>query len=147
MALSIRRSLLLSATAVAFIGIAAGRAPALAAADDTLGMALMSASVKADGTLHHGSGVVSVTKPAMTSGEYHVKFERSIATCTCVANLGGVDGNGSYFVSWHINANCPPFINATPTDPTLALVATSRDLQSQYNQEDADFHLIVFCPR
>ena len=144
MAPSARRYLLLLATAAASFSYSAA---AWAAADDTLGVSIMSASVKSDGTLHHGSGVVSVTKTPMSMGTYHVTFERDITTCTCVANLGGVDGTTTYALTWHVNANCPPFIAGSPTDPTLALVSTTRDLGNTYQQADASFHLLMFCPK
>lgn len=119
---------------------------AWAAPDDTLGVAIMSASVKgAAGTLHHGTGVTSVQR--MSPGVYEITFERTITTCTCVANLGGVDGTTTYFSSWHVNANCPPFKVDEPINPNLVLVSTTRDVQTTYQPTDADFHLLVFCPR
>jgi hypothetical protein len=141
---SIKPYLLLSAGAIAAICGYPARA-AWAAPDDTLGVAIMSASVKRAGTLHHGTGVTSVQR--MSAGVYEITFERDITACTCVASLGGVDGTASYFSGWHLNANCPPFKVDEPVNPKLAQVSTTRDLQSSYSPTDADFHMIVFCPR
>src|SRR5688572_4789338 len=55
-----------------------GVAPA--AADQKLGMALMSAVVASDGTLVAGAGAVSVTR--LNAGVYNVAFERSVVGCT-----------------------------------------------------------------
>jgi hypothetical protein len=121
---------------VSFFQSAADAAP-----DDTLGMALMSATVGSAGTLTRGSGVTAVQKTG--TGSYTVTFNRSLANCTCTVNLGGQDGNTDYVVSWHANANCPGYQKPS----NMATIYTNRDIQSQYLMADASFHLIVFCAK
>jgi hypothetical protein len=114
---------------------------ARAAPDNTLGMAIMSATVSSAGTLTRGSGVNSVEKTG--TGSYTVAFNRRLENCTCVVNLGGEDGNTDYIVSWKANANCPGFQKPV----NVATIYTSRDLQNQYLMSDASFHLLVFCAK
>jgi hypothetical protein len=57
------------------------------APDQTLGAALMSASVGANGVLIRGSGVVTSSSPS--SATYDVTFVRNIEGCVAVANSSG----------------------------------------------------------
>jgi hypothetical protein len=107
-----------------------------AAPDDTLGMALMSATVGANGTLVRGSGATSAEKNG--TGEYLVQFARSIANCSCAASVGGNDPFVTYILTHAATANCPSFVA-----PDKAHIATSFDNTAV----DRDFHLIVFCPK
>jgi len=71
--------------AVAVAGVFATSASAQPRApDQTLGMALMSASVGANGSLIRGGGVVSSAK--VSAGTYDVTFSRNIEGCVAVAN-------------------------------------------------------------
>lgn len=82
-------ALVLSATIIAG-GFLAGGALAARhrsggeAADNTLGVALLSAAVLGDGTLFQGAGALSVV--ANGSGNYRVKFVRDLVGCTAVAS-------------------------------------------------------------
>jgi hypothetical protein len=107
-----------------------------AAPDNALGMALMSATVAADGTLVRGSGATSAKK--IGTGEYLVQFDRSIADCSCVASVGGNSPFVTYVLAHVATANCPSF-----AAPGKADIATSFDNTAL----DKDFHLIVFCPK
>jgi hypothetical protein len=46
------------------------------------------AVVKGDGTLARGSGVVAVSKPESTEGQYEVVFNRNVTQCAYIATLG-----------------------------------------------------------
>ena len=108
-----------------------------AAPDNTLGMALMSATV--DGgdppSLVRGAGVVSVHRTE--AGRYVVGFNRDLSNCTCTASVGGNHVSFAFTTS-SATANCPNTGNtlATVYLRTLANAAT-----------DVPFHLIVFCPK
>ena len=138
-----RSYVLLSATMILFVGIAAYRTPASAAADDTLGMAMMSASVNFNGTLAHGSGVISTQKTG--TGSYTIVFERSIASCTCTATVGGNDGATSYLYSYFTTANCPGI--SKPVDTAEVFTSQYKSVSQTIELTDTDFHLIVFCPK
>src|SRR5687768_12983862 len=60
---------------------------AKAAADGTLGGAIMAAVVHYDGTLVRATGAVSAVK--VTNGDYNVAFNRSVQDCAHVAGVGG----------------------------------------------------------
>ena len=87
--------------AVAFIVSAAGwsvlqSAPvAPAAADKTLGMALMSAVVNQTGSLVRGSGAVSAEQFGL--GSYDVRFERSVTDCALSVTLASIDSSTTYY--------------------------------------------------
>jgi len=101
-----------------------------AAPDQTLGMALMSAVVEANGTLISGTGVKNVTHTGF--GAYLVQFDRSVAGCTPVASP---QVNFSVFV----------VVNHFPTPtPDTFQVLTGEGLG---NGEDTRFSLIVFCAK
>jgi hypothetical protein len=102
-----------------------------AAPDQTLGAALMSAVVDADGTLVRGGGATSVMRVA--NGTYVVTFSRSVVECTYVASLGLTGTN-----------NIPPSGSASVVArvPNIVLVVTT---DSTGSNVDTAFHLIVFC--
>jgi hypothetical protein len=60
----------------------------LAAVDDKLGFALMSAVVATDGTLGRNSGAASAAKTA--GGTYTVQFDRDVTDCVYAASLGDI---------------------------------------------------------
>ena len=108
------------------------RAPAPEAADQTLGMAIMSASVDADGTLLGGAGV---TRLVNSGGSYALDFARSIAGCARVANIGlptAQVGSGSITTSGDAEIPDRLFVNTRDANGSLAA---------------QPFHLIVFCPK
>jgi hypothetical protein len=61
------------------------------AADQTLGMALMSAFVNEDGTLARGAGAVSSQRTA--EGSYEVDLDRDIHNCTYTASVSRPEPN------------------------------------------------------
>jgi len=102
--------------------------PVKAAADNTLGMALLGAVVNGDGTLHHGAGVVSTSRP--NKGTYEVTFNRDITACFATASAQGFAIYASIFV---------------PTTNTLRVfLSTQSTLAVEW---DGLFHVTVFCPR
>jgi hypothetical protein len=108
----------------------------LAAADDTLGVAHMSAVVATDGTFvaNKSSGVLSSAKTA--GGTDTVQFRRDVANCTYVASLGdtgtALPPVGSALVS--LSGASPSTVFVETVNPAGALT-------------DASFHLAVFCAR
>ncbi len=64
------------------------------AADQTLGMALMSVSVDIGGFVMHRAGVQSVT--VVETGIAEVVFERSLTGCTVVASATNANPNSAY---------------------------------------------------
>jgi hypothetical protein len=105
---------------------------AAAAPDNTLGMALMAATVAGNATLIRGAGVVAVGRGSGAKGDFVVTFDRSLANCTCTATLM------SAFEST-IAAICPR------GDQLLNQVEVVTWFQAQ--AFDLAFHLIVFCPK
>jgi hypothetical protein len=122
------RSKFLSALALTAT-LAASPAVLDAAPDQTLGMALMSAVVEANGTLISGTGVKNVTRTG--TGGYLVQFDRSVAGCAPVASPL-INFYDNFVIVNHI---------PTPTPDTFQ-VLTGEVLGSG---EDTRFSLIVFC--
>jgi hypothetical protein len=112
---------------------------AAAAPDNTLGMALMSATVASDGTLVHGSGATGTVKNSGL-GDYTVTFERDLVGCSCTASAGH-SSIGSPVIAIIATANCP---GAAANN--LRVVTTTR-LDTNTLRLDIDFHAIVFCPK
>src|SRR4029079_3263253 len=75
---------------VCTLAAALAAVPAVAAPDKTLGMAFLSASVKADGTLVRGAGAVA--SEIVGKGLYNVDFVRDVSTCSIIA---GVSNTGA----------------------------------------------------
>lgn len=123
------RSKFLSTLALAAT-LAASPAALEAAPDQTLGMALLSAVVEANGTLISGTGVKNVTRTGV--GGYLVQFDRSVAGCAPVA---------SPLVNFYDNFVA---VNHIPMPPDTFRVLTGEVLGSG---EDTRFSLIVFCGR
>jgi hypothetical protein len=122
------RSKFLSTLALSAM-LAASPAALDAAPDQTLGMALMSAVVKANGDLISGTGVKNVTHTGV--GAYHVQFDRSVAGCTPVASPLAA------FYDNFVTVNHLP----QPTADTF-LVLTGEVFGLGKNTQ---FSLIVFC--
>lgn len=114
---------------------AEARAPAPEAADKTLGMAILSASVAGDGSRVRDAGVAAVERVSL--GTFRVTFERSIATCTCTASAGANDVNAALY-GLTAAANCPYFA----ADSARINIANSGG-----QLVDAPFHVLVFCPK
>jgi hypothetical protein len=110
-----------------------------AAPDDTLGMAIMSADVNANGTIANGSGAVSATS---SPSEYYVTFERSLLGCSCTATFGSYNpdiAGYNYTQSW-IAAQCP-FGDAMHKNQALVQMTMNGTTVT------TAFHLMVFCPK
>jgi hypothetical protein len=104
----------------------------LAAADNTLGVAVMSAVVGGDGAWARGTIGTSSLKTA--GGTYTVQFPRDVSACTYVATLGdtstALPPTGSALVSRSGSSSSTVFVETLNTAGSLA---------------DAPFHLVVFC--
>jgi len=122
------RSKFLSALALT-AALAAFPASLDAAPDQTLGMAIMSALVAADGTLLRGTGVTAAER--IDEGNYRITFNRSVGGCDLVTSLNS--GDGAAFAGQAAGATF---------NSTLAEVRT-RD--SSGTQTDRRFFVIVFC--
>ena len=108
---------------------------AQAAPDNTLGMALMSASVSSNGTVAASSGVTSVGSVRTGTGQYLISFDRDLAACTCTASFG----ERNFALISHqsaISASCPY------TAQTVFVYTSVNDALT-----DRGFQLIVFCPK
>ncbi len=112
--------------------------PLRAAPDNTLGMALMSATVSGSfpPTIVRGSGALSVNRPG--SGYVDVVFDRDLSNCTCTASTGGYLTGPGIAGAAFASANCP---NAAAN--SVRVVNRNAD----GTLVDVSFHLIVFCPK
>jgi hypothetical protein len=131
---------LFATAAAAFIVLAGchglrAQPAAPAAADGTLGMALMYAAVASDGTLLRGSGVVS--SDGIAAGNYGVRFERSIANCGYVATLVG-SPPGVTPLSGSASAT-------RSAGNSSELIVITEDTGGA--SASRPFHVMVFCPR
>jgi hypothetical protein len=117
-------------------GALAAPAPAQSpqAADQTLGMAILSATVRNDGVLVRVAGAASVVRPA--TGIYDVTFQRDVANCSCVASAGEF-AVGLSDLGVIATANCPHAAN----------VVRVRTTDHAGTSSNRNFHLIVFCPK
>ena len=106
------------------------------AADKTLGMAIMSAGVAANGALVTGAGVVKV-EPVGT-GFYKLEFDRGLQGCTCVVTPG--DPGGSF-----LTANLTSSATCGSVNFPNEAYAVFYNLQG--NAANSAFTMIVFCPR
>ena len=111
-----------------------------AAADKTLGMALMSATVESGidsvpPEIIRGSGVVSASRA--NTGIIDVVFDRDLSNCTCTANVGYY-ANGFHVISGVAATNCPY------ASKTARVATTASNTVTLMNYP---FHLIVFCPK
>jgi hypothetical protein len=126
--------MLVSAAFVSRVAFAQPRA-----ADQTLGMALLSASVAGNGTLIRGAGVALVSKTG--TGEYFVTFGRSIANCTCTASPGDSSGQ-AHFITGMATANCP---NGAANQ--VRIRTANPGVTGGSTPADISFQLVVFCPK
>jgi hypothetical protein len=128
-----------SACAAALFWASAG-APAFAAPDDALGVALMFAVVNSDGTLDRGSGARSVSQDG--AGKYRVVFDRDVSECVYPATTGipfSASSSGGSPLSEGVThvaslAGVPEGVFVTTYDFAGNLASRS-------------FHLMVFCAK
>jgi hypothetical protein len=121
-------------TIAAFLAPAAAQTPQ--AADQTLGMALLSATVAADGTLVASAGATAAVRNV--AGDYTVTFGRSLAGCSCTASIGRANAT-TVVGSSGITANCP---RDAPQPNDAGVIITQSGVAT-----DTPFHLIAFCAR
>jgi hypothetical protein len=129
------RSKFLSALALT-AALAASPAALEAAPDQTLGMAIMSALVEANGTLLSGAGAVSANR-SIGTGFYQVFFNRSVLGCDYVATQSNPN----------INAYDPPLatIATAPGGSADRVLVVVQD--GEGTNVDRTFRMIVFCPK
>ena len=115
------------------IGVNALTSPAPAAADKSLGMAVMSAVIASNGTLVRGAGAVSATR--LAAGSYTVTFNRSLADCSFLGGIGA--GKAPGHASGYVIA----------VNPALELDTVKVRTQAISNGADTDgqFHVQVIC--
>jgi hypothetical protein len=113
---------------------------ATAAPDNTLGMALMSATVDAatPPNLVRGSGVVSLNRIG-SNAVVDVEFNRDLSNCTCTASVGWYATDASLTGGPIAGANCP---FGSPNKVRVTTVAAGGS-----SGAIVPFHLIVFCPK
>lgn len=107
-------------------------------ADQTLGVAILSAVVSSDGSLVRGSGALSSSNlGSVGNGSFEVVFDRSVTDCTYVASTGGTATSGN---------PDPGMANVTRrAGDESAIFVITRDETGTL--ADLDFHVIVFCSR
>ncbi len=116
------------------IAVAGGVAGVRAAPDQTLGMAIMSASVGPTGILLDGTGVDDVSHTG--TGSYFVTFLRDLVGCNYVASVGRTDtfiNNSGVASAWR------------PFDMPTSVLVLTHDFAGSL--ADRPFQVIVFCPR
>ncbi|MFD1702018.1 hypothetical protein ACFSCV_03280 [Methylopila henanensis] len=100
-----------------------------------LGMALMSAAVRMDGSLVRGEGAQSAVN--LAKGAYEVSFGRDITNCALTATIGVVEA-----------FDTPPSLFAVVSpragDPSAVFL---RILDVNGTLTNGPFHLTVFCGR
>ena len=110
---------------------ASSKAVAPAAADQTLGMAMMSAVVRADGTLVRGTGAISST--LSSPGRYLVSFERSISDCTITVTAGDAGAGTTliyFYTGRHLDVKAVTVGGVNPIN---------------FASVNGSFHLLAFC--
>ena len=108
------------------------------AADMTLGMALMSAIVDAEGNLVSGAGAVSARK-VNDQGFFEVFFQRTVGNCTSVASVGGAS-----YVST-IGHGMAETYNVANIGGGTGITVLTRDQSGVPVKRD--FQVIVFCAK
>jgi hypothetical protein len=106
------------------------------AADQTLGLALMSADVSSGCVLSRGSGVLGTNLQG--TGRCDVQFERDIVECTYVATLGEPDNVASSAGEIAVNSLSAGF---------LAGGVRVRTFNSAGAATNLPFHITAFCAR
>lgn len=108
-----------------------------AAADGTLGMALMSAVVTYTGDLVRGSGVSAISNPNL--GEYVLTFDRDISQCTWVVSAAA---EGDFAI-----ADFGPNNGFGPNQLAVFVrsITGASSNSVSYAADRSDFNLIVFC--
>ena len=111
-------------------------APPPAAVGD-LGMAIMSASIFANGTINRGEGVVSTGTTRLSLGTYEVAFGRDITQCAFSVTVGegGVGGATPAVAGVTLRSGNPNGVFIRIVNPP------------DEASEDHDFFVLVYCGR
>jgi hypothetical protein len=118
---------------LASLPVSAESGPMPRAPDRTLGVSMMSAMVRGDGTTAVGAGVVA-SERAVT-GFYRVTFVRSLTGCTFLA---GISTAGDAVAPGNI---------ITTRDPGAPSNIVVQTFSSGTTHADRDFAVMVFCTR
>lgn len=102
-----------------------------------LGMAIMSASIRSDGTINRGEGVVATGTARLSTGTYEVGFGRDITACVYSATVGEGDIGGA----------TPAAIGVTRRSGNPAGVFVRIVNPPDEASEDRDFFILVYCGR
>lgn len=102
-----------------------------------LGMAIMSASIFADGTINRGEGVISTGTSRLSTGTYQVAFGRDITACVYSVTIGegGVGGATPAAVG----------VTRRSGDPAGLFIRIVNPPDEA--SEDRDFFVLVYCGR
>jgi hypothetical protein len=111
-------------------------APASQAADQTLGMAIMSAHVDYYGILKGGAGAVGASK--QTNGQYFVAFNRSVEGCTYIGAVSGP--TAANYIGFAIPVGKVGTFNGAAHYGVQVDTSDHNTLIT-----DRPFHLLVFC--
>lgn len=112
----------------------------LTANDLAAGEVYLSAVVRSNGSLVRGRGVLSATR--ITTGNYHVDFDRNVSQCAFLAGVSLPDG----YVS--ISNEVPTVLKAGASNSVVGRVLVTASGQSSTGSvvsRDKDFHLLVLC--
>jgi len=102
-----------------------------------LGMAIMSASIFADGTINRGEGVITTGTSRLSTGTYQVAFGRDITACVYSVTVG--EGG--------IGGATPAAVGVTRRsgDPAGLFIRIVNPPDEA--SEDRDFFVLVYCGR
>jgi len=110
--------------------------PLRAAPDNTLGMAIMSASAYGSNVMQ-SSGVQTIVNPS--TGRYEITFDRSVTDCAHVASATNAYPEADFGAAWGVKVrhhSSSPDLLAVYTFGTDGTTLATRP-----------FSLIVFCPK
>lgn len=103
-------------------------------ADNTLGMAILSAVVNSDGTIARGAGATASSR--IVTGQYEVDFGRDVSGCAYVSTVGSPTAGAS--------ARGQPTVAPRSGNSDGVFVETQDSTGNDYS---LPFHLIVFCAK
>jgi hypothetical protein len=106
---------------------------AVAAPDETRGMALLAAYVYRTGALLRGAGAISATRNG--AGDFSITFDRNVRDCFISATL--VNEAGGYATGKIVAS----------TNNSLPLQVRVVTMNASSTPSDLDFHVTVFCNR
>lgn len=107
------------------------------AAVGDLGMSIMSASIRSDGTINRGEGVVSSGTTKLSTGTYEVGFGRDITACAYSVTVGEGDIGGATPAVTGVTRR-----SGNPNGLFIRIVNPPDEAS-----EDRDFFVLVYCGR